>query len=319
MPGGHIHRTWRVGQVVVQRLGAHVFSDLDALMANRQVITRALRQHLPEWADRTSLFTADGGVLATCGDGHRWRAHPHVAGVVPTGSTSLAVLRSAGAAFGSFLQAMAQVETPLHHTIANFHDPSLRLAALKRAAQQDATGRLDECRSQLGVAHDLGTLLVPLWDPEHLPVRVVHNDAKLANLVFSPDDHSVPAAVLDLDTTMDGTCLADVGELVRSSAAPAAEHRSAPVELDRVVAVVSGYLSTAGALLDTNERALLSWAGALLSFENGVRFLTDHLQGDPYFGASYPGQNLDRARAQLALAEDLVELQQAVSARLEGF
>ena len=39
----------------------------------------------------------------------------------------------------------------------------------------------------------------------------------------------------------------------------------------------------------------------VIVYEQAIRFLADHLDGDRYYRISRPGHNLDRARAQLAL------------------
>ena len=72
-------------------------------------------------------------------------------------------------------------------------------------------------------------------------------------------------------------------------------------------ALVRGYLAGAGDTLLPVERGLLVTAGKLLTYECGVRFLTDHLQGDTYFRIHRPGHNLDRARTQFALLRSLEE------------
>jgi hypothetical protein len=105
--------------------------------------------------------------------------------------------------------------------------------------------------------------------------------------------------VLDLDTTMPGSILADVGELVRSGTRTIAEDVAelAPVARGRLEAVVGGFLDGWGLPLDPAEAAALPVAGAVLTVENAVRFLTDHLDGDVYFAVDGPGHNLRRHRA----------------------
>jgi hypothetical protein len=153
---------------------------------------------------------------------------------------------------------------------------------------------------------------------------VVHNDCKLNNLLF--DDHSGEAlCVVDLDTVMPGPVLFDFGELARTAACPAAEDERdlERVRLDSALfgALAAGFVAGARGLLGAEEIRALALAGPLMALENGVRFLTDHLDGDRYFRVARPGHNLDRARAQLRLAERMLGAERelrAVFARWRG-
>ena len=148
----------------------------------------------------------------------------------------------------------------------------------------------------------------------------MHNDCKLNNLLF--DDRTGEAlCVVDLDTVMPGTVLFDFGELARTGACPAAEDER---DLDRVRvdpelfrALANGFTAGARGLLEQREIRALALAGPLMALENGVRFLTDHLEGDRYFRIARPGHNLDRARAQLRLAARMLEAEREMRAIFE--
>ncbi len=130
-------------------------------------------------------------------------------------------------------------------------------------------------------------------------------------------------AVLDLDTTMPGMAIADLGELVRSSVAATTEEGAAgagPVRSIRRGSSPSsrGILAGCDDRLTGDERSFCTWAGPLMSFENAIRYLADHLDGDRYFAIDRVGHNLVRARSQLRLTEDLVEAQSELAAALAG-
>jgi hypothetical protein len=151
-----------------------------------------------------------------------------------------------------------------------------------------------------------------------LPRRVVHHDCKLNNVLLDVDTGEA-LCVIDLDTVMEGVLLSDFGELVRTAACPAPEDER---DLSRVVfdlplfeALAQGYLAGARDLVGAAEREALPLAGSHLALMNAARFLTDHLEGDAYFRVRRPGHNLDRARAQLRLAE-CVLAQQAQAERI---
>ena len=319
---GHIHRTWlAAGDTVIQWLNGRVFADLDRVMENRERITAHLVRRRPQWADRSPIRTTDGALVAVDPSTGRWRAQPFVPGFVPGHDAQLGDLRSAALAFGSFLSAMDDLHPPPVETIAGFHDLSRRRRALAEAVGADRVGRLDACTSEVERARDLEGVMATVADAAGgLPARTVHNDAKLANVVLDPDDRT-PLAVLDLDTTMPGTVVTDLGELVRSSVSATAEDRAHTgrtnaVEPERFATIVSGYLAGCGDRLTGDERSFSTWAGPLLSYENAIRYLADHLDGDRYFAVDHAGHNRERARAQLSLTEDLVEAQADLAAAL---
>ncbi|MGH7591328.1 MAG: phosphotransferase, partial [Gemmatimonadales bacterium] len=143
-----------------------------------------------------------------------------------------------------------------------------------------------------------------------VPVRVTHNDAKIANVLFEASSGRA-MAVVDLDTVMPGSALHDFGDLVRSSVSATAEDETdlalVDVRIPWFRALVTGYLSEAGSVLTPDERRLLVFAGRLITLEQAVRFLTDYLNGDRYYRTTRAGQNLDRARTQFRLFERLTE------------
>jgi Ser/Thr protein kinase RdoA (MazF antagonist) len=148
-----------------------------------------------------------------------------------------------------------------------------------------------------------------------VPVRVTHNDAKLANVLLDARI-GAPVCVVDLDTVMPGCALYDFGDLVRSTVSPSTEDEEdlsrVGVQEDYFAALARGYLSAAGAVLTTRERDLLAFAGRLITLEQAARFLTDHLAGDVYYRVERPGQNLSRARNQLALLRSLTAQERAL-------
>jgi hypothetical protein len=123
------------------------------------------------------------------------------------------------------------------------------------------------------------------------------------------DDTSEGLCVIDLDTTMPGLVAYDFGDLVRTAAAAAAEDErdlhKVYARMDMFEALAEGYLSTAGRFLTTTERESLAVGARLITLENGLRFLTDYLQGDVYFKTARPDHNLDRARTQFKMVESM--------------
>jgi len=147
------------------------------------------------------------------------------------------------------------------------------------------------------------------------PARIVHGDTKLNNVLFD-NDTGRAVSVVDLDTCMAGWTLYDFGDLVRFTAATSAEDErdleQAGMNVELYRALVDGFLEGEGGTLTSLERDLMPFAARLVTFTVGLRFLTDHIAGDVYFKTSRPGHNLDRARVQFRMVEQMEALDQAM-------
>jgi len=337
---GHIHDTivarcrsaaGIVERYVVQRVNSSIFRDPDALAANLVCVTShvraALRARGVADLDRRCLrpvVSPAGRALHRAGDGSSWRAFPFIEGTFALDTPrSPRDAEEAGRAFGGFVADLGDLEPDrISETIPRFHDLAARRTALENAVQSNLVGRAHDVSAELAVAYRAadGLLGAPELAPGSLPRRVVHNDCKLNNLLL--DDRSGEAlCVVDLDTVMPGTVLFDFGELARTGACPAAEDERdlARVRLDPELfrALATGFVAGTRGLLRGQEIRALALAGPLMALENGVRFLTDHLEGDRYYRIARPGHNLDRARAQLRLAERMLESEREMRAVFE--
>ena len=141
-----------------------------------------------------------------------------------------------------------------------------------------------------------------------LPLRVTHNDTKLNNILFDAESGK-GLCIIDLDTIMPGLAANDFGDSIRFGASTAEEDER---DLDKVhfdinlyELYVKGYLEMARDVLTPEELESLPWGARLMTFECGIRFLMDFLQGDTYFKTAYPEHNLVRARTQFRLVQEM--------------
>jgi N-acetylhexosamine 1-kinase len=302
---GHINDTFLVetaaGEYVVQRINTAVFPDPEAVNDNIVVVHRHLRGALmPE-----PVRTPAGQWLVWDGTGP-WRAWRRAPGR-PLGSVdaSPAALRAAGALLGRFHGLVADLDPDvLTETLPGFHDPGRRLDALRAVIAADPCGRVAAVQDEIDMAQAAESLVAATEITGRVPRRVAHFDAKLDNFLFAGED---AVALVDFDTVMPGAWFWDVGDLLRSGATTAAEDEPNPERVDvapeRYQAIVDGYhlgLSSAG-VADPAEFEAVEVAGAIVTYEQAVRFLTDWIAGDVYYRISRPTQNLDRARAQFRL------------------
>ena len=324
---GHINDTYcawydqagvRV-RFIHQRINDHVFRAPVQLMENVERVTRHALAVLtaagnPESRRRTltCIPATDGKPYAVGPDGSVWRTYPFIERArafdeLESNRQAYEVAR----AFGAFQNLAADLPgARLHETIPHFHDTPRRLAALHAAMADDPHHRAAECAEEIDFAlvHTADcSVVADLIAKGDIPERVTHNDTKLNNVLL--DDLTAEGiCVIDLDTTMPGSALYDFGDMVRTAAPTTREDdvdlAQLDVRLDRFEALVRGYLSSA-TFLTPAEKAHLPFAGKLLTLECGIRFLTDHLQGDHYFKIKRPSHNLDRCRNQFAFVRAL--------------
>ena len=325
--GGHIHDSFLVTaggrRWIVQRFNTRVFAEPAHVMENIAAVSghlaRLLRREGAADIERRVMRAVparDGGWLARDAGGGHWRALAYVEG---TTSTAIAVDAAAAAAaahaFGRFQRQLAEyLGPPLHTTIPHFHDTPRRYAAFAAAVRADTQQRARDAATEIAFAEAHRATASLLTDAHHrgdLREAIAHHDAKISNVLF---DHLTGEAlcVVDLDTVMPGLTLYDFGDLVRSMASAAAEDEPDPsraaAEPERLSAIVRGYLAGAGDTVTAAERRLLPAAAKVITLEQGIRFLMDHLEGDRYYGADHPGHNLERCRTQFALLASLEEL-----------
>jgi len=215
-------------------------------------------------------------------------------------------------AFGHFQGLLAGYPvSELHETIRDFHNTPVRLDTLKRAVSQDRMGRALDVKREISFVMDRA-LEIPLI-MEHLkngsiPYRVTHNDTKLNNIMIDNATHK-GICVIDLDTVMPGLSLNDFGDSIRFGASTAAEDEQdiskVSCDLHLFEVYVKGFLEGCGGALTDLEVEMLPMGAILMTFECGMRFLADHLEGDHYFRIHRENQNLDRTRTQFKLVWDM--------------
>jgi len=327
--GGHINDSFRLTlrqgagalRFLLQRLNGLVFPDPPLVMENIRRVTAHLAASLEaENASDTGrrvlslVPTTDGEPFFTDSHGDCWRLYPFIEDTRAVLSVTMPVEAEAGGqAFGAFQRRLADLPGPrLGETIPGFHDTPLRFDALEQAAQEDSCGRAETARADIQYAlsqRSAAPELLEAWRAGRIPERVVHNDAKISNVLLDRESGK-GLCVVDLDTVMPGLSLYDFGDMVRSMTSSAAEDEADPegaeVSLSLFEALAGGYLDQMGPLLVPDERALLVTSGQLITLEVGVRFLADYLTGDTYFRTDRPDHNLLRCRVQFAHHRSLV-------------
>ena len=305
---------------IVQKINSGVFKDIDALMDNVFAVTSFLRGKIkenggdPERETLHFIKTREGSKYYACENGDCYRAYKFVDNSKSYDSVeSPELFEKSGIAFGRFQKYLSDVPAvTLNEIIPDFHNTAARFEnEFLPAVSKDVCDRVKTCQNEVDFVIERKSdcpRLVNLIDNGSLPLRVTHNDTKLNNVIFDCDtDEAI--CVIDLDTVMPGLALYDFGDSIRFGANTCAEDEKdtskVSLDLDYFKAYARGFLSEAGKSLNQCEIDNLAFSAKLMTFECGMRFLTDYLNGDTYFKTAYPEHNLVRAKNQFALVKDM--------------
>lgn len=320
---GHINSTYRVDcdngkKYLLQRINDYVFKDVDALMNNVESVTEFLKKKIiqnggdPERETLTVIKTKDGKNYTYANEGY-WRVYLFVDDTV-----TVQIIEDpkhfyyAGRAFGNFQKLLADFPADkLAETIPNFHNTISRYADFEKQIEQNRSGRANEAQKEIEFARKykwLADELYPLIEKGELPLRVTHNDTKLNNVMLDKVTGE-PVCVVDLDTVMPGLSLYDYGDSMRFGTNPAAEDEKdlskVYCDLNLFEQYTKGFLEECGKALTKKEIELLPISALVMTYECGIRFLADFVDGDNYFKTARYEHNLDRCRTQFKLVADM--------------
>ena len=336
---GHINDTYlavfnQAGhqiRYIVQRINTNIFKQPEQLMENISRVLNHSKLKLKGRKDATrralTIVNAnDNKPFYVDGEGKYWRAYLFV-----DRARTYDVLESpefayqAAKAFGAFQKLLADIPGDrLHETIPNFHNTPSRLADFDKALAADVCGRAESAKAEIEFLQknrNMASKLLDLMAEGKIPERITHNDTKINNVMLD-DETGEGICVIDLDTIMPGISLYDFGDLVRTSTSPAAEDEKdlskVYARMEMFEALARGFLEGAGGCLTPAEIENMPFSGMLITFEIGVRFLTDYLDGDKYFKTKREGHNLDRCRTQFKLVQSLQEQEDKMNEIMKG-
>jgi Ser/Thr protein kinase RdoA (MazF antagonist) len=264
--------------------------------------------------------TRDGKAFYQNGDKEVWRTFVFVEGVETYEAVqSPEQAYQAGRAFGEFQHLLVDLPGErLVETIPDFHHTRKRFEALKRAIDSDHYNRAKDARTEVEFAlkrEKLVSVILDAMEKGKIPERITHNDTKFNNVMLDVLTGEA-MCIVDLDTVMPGCALYDFGDMVRTTTSPTLEDEpdlsKVKMQMPMFKKLAEGYISTAGNFLTKAEKALIAFSGKLITFEIGIRFLTDFLSGDSYFRIHRPAHNLDRCRTQFKLVESIERQEEAM-------
>ena len=321
---GHINETKLVTmdngtQYVLQRINKNVFKRPDLLMENYVGVTKFIRKKIEEMGGDplrevlNAIPTKEGLPYTIDEEGQYWRLLVYV-----TESMSYDKVErpeqfyDSAVSFGDFQYMLRDypAET-LHETIVNFHNTPDRFRQLTEAIENNTAGRLAEVQAEVEFAkarEEFAGTLERARAEGKLPLRVTHNDTKLNNILFDTNTGKA-LCVVDLDTIMPGYSVNDFGDSIRFGATTALEDETDLSKVNFDISLyelyVKGFIEGAKGGLTEGELEMLPIGAIMMTFECGMRFLADYLNGDTYFRIHRPSHNLDRCRNQFKLVADM--------------
>jgi hypothetical protein len=335
---GHINDTIKIETVgeknpdfVIQRINHHIFKDVPGLMHNISLVTNFIRTYLmsvpgskPDLEVLTLIKSCDGENFIKDEDGNYWRCYLFIPDTISYDKVdSVEMAREGGRIFGKFQSVLSELDaTLLSETIPSFHDLEKRLETFSDAIKLDPVGRVKDISEELAFIEECAPELLAITrkiNSGGIPIRITHNDTKFNNILFDNKNHA--QCIVDLDTVMPGSVLHDFGDAIRTAANNAVEDEAdlskVSLNMDLFQAYASGYMSEAHHFLIETEIENLVLSAKFMAFIIGLRFLTDHIDGDHYFKIHHPGHNLQRCRAQFQLARSIesqhIEMQERIN------
>ncbi|MDQ6762254.1 MAG: aminoglycoside phosphotransferase family protein [Bacteroidota bacterium] len=314
---GLINQTWRLknsyNDYILQKINSEVFKRPPDIASNLKVLAEYLFEHAPNYLFIVPLQTKKKeGMTFLPGKGY-FRLLPFV-----KKSHTISAAETPGQAFeaakefGKFSRLLAHFPVEkLQITLPDFHNLSMRYRQFSEALIKGNTSRIKESKELIrfirGNKNIVETYERILKNPE-FRLRVTHHDTKISNVLFDEEDKGL--CVIDLDTVMAGYFISDVGDMLRTYLSPVNEEEKdfSKIEIrdDYFIAIAKGYMNEMNEELSIEEKSNFIYAGEFMIYMQAIRFLTDYLCNDVYYGAAYKNQNLVRAGNQITLLQKLM-------------
>ncbi len=315
---GLINKTWRLKNshedYILQRINDNVFKQPLTIASNLMMLADYLLQCYPDYLFTVPIKTnKNEGMAFLPGKGYFRLSYfvkkSHTINAAQTPEQAFEAAKE----FGKFTRLLSHFPVEkLQITLPDFHNLSLRydqfLEALKNGNKdriQKSTDLIEFIIENKNIADTYESILT---NPE-FKLRVTHHDTKISNVLFDEDDKGL--CVIDLDTVMPGYFISDVGDMIRTYLSPVTEEEKdfSKIEIreDYFMSIFKGYTGEMNDELTAEEKNHFIYGGKFMIYMQAIRFLTDHLNDDIYYGAKYENHNFLRAGNQAVLLEKLMK------------
>ncbi len=313
---GLINGTWKIctgdACFILQRINHKIFKQPEYIAENIRGVAAYLNKNFPAYFFVAPVKTTSGKDMVFSFDEGYYRMfpfvqHSHTIDVVTTPQQAYEAAKQ----FGAFTKNLSGYDAAsLKITLPDFHNLSLRFQQFEEALLHGNTERIADANDtieQIKSYKAIADTFEKIKQDTDFKIRVMHHDTKISNVLF--DDNDKGLCVIDLDTIMPGYFISDVGDMLRTYLSPANEEEKdlSKIEIrkDYLDAITKGYLEEMGDELTEKEKQAFVYAGKFMIYMQAIRFLTDYLNNDEYYGEKYAGHNLVRAKNQLTLLERL--------------
>ena len=319
---GLINETWRIKGIghdyILQKVNHSIFKDPAAITQNISGVSDYLQKHFPGYLFPKTLATKDKKELVKLeGNGGFYRIsffvkNSHTIDTVQTPKQAFEAARQ----FGKFTHLLADFPLQrLVETLPDFHNLTLRYRQFNQALLTGNPKRIEKAKDLIEfikVHKGIVSKYEKILENPAFKKRVTHHDTKISNVLF--DENGNGLCVIDLDTVMPGYFISDVGDMLRTYLSPVSEeekdYSKITIRKDYFHAIKEGYMSEMEEVLSTEEKDHFIFAGKFMIYMQAIRFLTDYLNNDIYYGSKYQGHNFVRAGNQAELLKQLLEIEQ---------
>ena len=318
---GLINHTFKVtgnkgDMYILQQINSDVFKSPQDIADNLTLIQSYLNKLYPDYLFVGTIPAVSGEALIESGNGKYYRLFPFVKGSHTINFISnVKEAFEAAKQFGKFTFLLKDFDPArLKYTLTDFHNLQLRFDQFELAAKGASKLTTALASAQINEVYKHNNILQTykhLLDNKEIPVRVIHHDTKISNVLFDNQQNGI--CVIDLDTVMPGYLFSDVGDMMRTYLSPVSEEETElskiHIRQDVFSAICKGYLAEMGPILTEKEKQYFVFSGELMIYMQAIRFLTDYLNNDIYYGSKYEGHNLNRAKNQFKLLHEYVTMQ----------
>ena len=314
---GLINHTWlleiKTEKFILQKINQQIFKSPENIAFNIHLIAGYLKQFHPEYLFVTPVKTLAGEELLATAEGY-FRVFPFV-----NGSHSMDVVEKpeqafeAARQFAGFTKRLSGLDPgQLTITLPDFHNLTLRHQQFEQALLDGNKERINQSKDMIQFIRQQKSIVDEFeYCTANFHMRCTHHDAKISNVLF--DEHNRGLCVIDLDTVMPGYFISDVGDMMRTYLSPVSEEEkdfsTIKVRKEFYDAIVEGYLSQMKDELSDIEKEHFLFAGKFMTYMQALRFLTDHINNDIYYGAKYEDHNFVRAGNQIVLLQKIIEFE----------
>jgi len=302
---------------VLQKINDQVFPNPLILIKNLQLFSHHLLSLSPtspqRWEDAVLIPTLDGSLSVNDDQGAVWRALSYIKNsVCHSHAETLLQAEQTGWALGHFHKRLDTLETStMEMSLPGFHDLEKYLKQYEQISQKSLKSSPNDdlfCRNIINQQREDALLLAQTVATEKSAIKIIHGDPKIANVLFDLES-DLAVSLIDLDTVGPGLLQHDIGDCLRSACNRSGEESRLDevlFDLDFCEATLTGYFKAVGPLLTSSDRALIYDGLKAITYELGLRFFMDYLQGGLYFKCNTPEDTLKKALVQFTLLQDII-------------